>query len=260
MRSVVHDEHLERDHWWFRARRRIFARLLAHHGLPRSAGTPWILDLGPGSGVNLDVLAKRGRLVSLDLSARSLETCAELARELGVRSDLTRADATRLPFRTGSLPLVCALDVLEHLPDDRAALAEIQRVLGPEGRLLLSVPAHPWMWGRQDVLAEHVRRYRRAELVERLEAAGFEILKLSYFNTLLFAPIAALRLLMRPFLAQSAARGSDLSVRLPFGLDAALYWSFAIEAGWLTRQSLPFGVSLLGLARPRPAAGGRPRA
>lgn len=255
MRSVVHDEHLERDHWWFRARRRIFARFLDHHGLPAGAAIPWILDLGPGSGVNLDVLAARGRLVSLDLSARSLETCAALGRQLGATTELTRADATRLPFQSGSLPLVCALDVLEHLPDDRAALAEIRRVLRPDGRLLLSVPAHPWMWGRQDVLAEHVRRYRRRELTERLEAAGFEILKLSYFNTLLFAPIALVRLLMRPFLARSVQRGSDLSVRLPLGLDATLYWSFAVEAGWLTRRDLPLGVSLFGLARPRAPAG-----
>lgn len=249
MQAVVHDEHLERDHWWFRARRRIFARCLERL-VPRTPGG-WILDLGPGSGVNLDVLSNHGRLVSLDLSQRSLSTCRQVAAELGASSALTRADATRLPFLDHSLPLVCALDVLEHLPDDLATLREARRVLKPDGHLLLSVPAHPWMWGRQDVLAEHVRRYRRSELRAKVEAAGFEWVRLTYFNALLFPPIALVRLLMRPFLAHSTKRGSDLSVKLPFGLDGLLYWSFALEAGWLPRRNLPWGVSLLGLARPR---------
>ena len=182
MKAVVHDEHQERDHWWFRARRAIFSDFLAERvALPEN---PRVLDLGPGSGVNLEVLEPLGRLTNLDLSRFSLERLGEL----GACGALVQGNAERLPFRDASCDLVCALDVLEHLDDDRAALAEIHRILAPHGALFFSVPAHPWMWGRQDVLAEHRRRYRRRELAARLLAAGFDLQKLSYFNTLLFPP------------------------------------------------------------------------
>ena len=248
MKDVVHDEHLERDHWWFRARRDIFRAVLeARTELPRPMR---VLDLGPGSGVNLSVLAPLGQLVNLDLSRVSLERLPELATDGVDSGEAVQADATRLPFAARSFDLVCALDVLEHLDDDRAALTEIRRVLRPGGTFLFSVPAHRWLWGRQDVLAEHRRRYRREELAERVLAAGFELDRLSYCNTLLFPPIAAVRLAMRPFLSRTVRGGSDLSVQLPFGLDRALYALFALESRWLPRRDLPFGVSLLGLARP----------
>lgn len=248
MKAVVHEEHLERDHWWFRARRDIFRDFLAEQvALPSAAR---VLDLGPGSGVNLEVLEPLGALVNLDLSRVSLERLPPL----GDHGSLVQGNAEQLPFRSGSVDLVCALDVLEHLDDDLASLSDIRRVLAPTGALFFSVPAHPWMWGRQDVLAEHRRRYRRTELASRLLAAGFRVERLSYFNTLLFPPIAAVRLAMRPFLSKTSEGGSDLAVKLPFGLDEVLYRSFAVERHLLDRRDLPFGVSLLGLARPEAPA------
>ena len=244
MKAVVHDEHQERDHWWFRARRAIFRDFLNQRvQLPEN---PRVLDLGPGSGVNLEVLEPLGSLVNLDLSRFSLERLSEL----GPHGSPVQGNAERLPFQTGSCDLVCALDVLEHLDDDLAALVEIRRVLAPGGALFFSVPAHPWMWGRQDVLAEHRRRYRRSDLASRLLSAGFALERMSYFNTLLFPPIAAVRLAMRPFLSKTSEGGSDLAVKLPLGLDEVLYRSFAVERRILPDRDLPFGVSLIGLARP----------
>jgi hypothetical protein len=115
---------------------------------------------------------------------------------------------------------------------------------------LFSVPAFPFLWGRQDVLSHHKRRYRKLQLKERVEAAGLRVEHLTYFNTLLFPPIAAVRFMMRPLLARSVAKGgSDLSVKLPLGLDGLLYHSFACERAWVSRRTLPFGVSMLGWAR-----------
>lgn len=248
MQDVVHNEHLAQDHWWFRARRAIFDRVLDEQ-LP-SGRAARILDLGPGSGVNLPVLGARGRVTALDLSDVSLARC----RAAGA-PDCVRADATRAPFADASFDLVCALDVLEHIPDDVAALGEIERVLAPGGLFLFSVPAFRLLWGRQDVLSHHMRRYRRRELVERVRAAGLVIEHLTYFNTLLFPPIAAVRIAMRPLLERSVKKGgSDLSVKLPFGLDSALYHAFACERSWVTRHRLPFGVSMLGWARKADAA------
>lgn len=243
MQDVVHSEHLDSDHWWFRARRRIFERVLDEQ-LPGGRAAR-ILDLGPGSGVNLPVLGERGRVTALDLSEVSLARCKRAGAP-----DCVLADATRPPFAEASFDLVCALDVLEHIDDDEAALAGVRRVLAPDGLFLFSVPAFPFLWGRQDVLSHHKRRYRKLQLKERVEAAGLRVEHLTYFNTLLFPPIAAVRFMMRPLLARSVAKGgSDLSVKLPLGLDGLLYHSFACERAWVSRRTLPFGVSMLGWAR-----------
>ncbi len=232
-------------HWWVRGRRRIFGRLLAELvPLPESAR---VLDLGPGYGVNVDLLSGLGKLCVLDTNPESLISC----RRLGAKEQL-QADATHLPLFDESLDLISALDVIEHLDDDLAALRECRRVLKPTGWLLLSVPALRILWGRQDVLSEHRRRYGRSELRGRLEQAGFEVVRLSFFNTLLFPPILLVRLLMRPWLGRTVDRASsDFSFPLPFGLNGLLYRLFTAETPWLMRRNLPFGVSLLCLARPR---------
>ncbi len=159
----------------------------------------------------------------------------------------------RLPFADESFDLVCLLDVLEHLENDGAALEEYARVLKPDGTLFLSVPALPVLWGRQDVLSEHYRRYRRGPLAE-LVGRRFEIEHLTYFNTWLFPPILAVRLLMRPFLSRSVEAGSDFSTPTPFGADALLEKLFASEGNWVTRRRFPIGVSLLSVAHPRKKA------
>ncbi|MEM7203873.1 MAG: class I SAM-dependent methyltransferase [Planctomycetota bacterium] len=244
MREQVYAEYRQRaeEHWWFRARRHIFGKLLdAHVPLPQGAR---ILDLGPGSGVNLPILRDRGAVTTVDLSRDSLDDC----RAQGARH-LLEADASAPPLVDGSFDLVCALDVLEHLPDDAAALRAWRELLAPGARLLLSVPALSVLWGRQDVLSGHFRRYRRAALNSLLRDAGLRVERLSYFNSVLFPPILAVRLLMRPFLGRTAkGNGSDLSMTSP-ALDGALYRVFAAEAGWLRRRNLPLGVSLVGLAR-----------
>ncbi len=244
MREQVHERYRQqRDHWWFRARREIFDRVLAECAdLPGSAR---VLDVGPGSGINLPVLSPRGPVTVLDRDLDSARAC----RAEGADSVVV-ADAENLPFAEASFDLTCALDVVEHLDDDRSAMRELFRVTRPGGHLLLSVPAFSVLWGRQDVLSEHRRRYRRREIRGLLEDAGFAIERLSYFNSLLFAPILAVRLLSRPFLGKAVKSGkSDLDAKTPFGLDRVLYKMFASEAGWLTRRNLPVGVSVLALAR-----------
>ncbi len=244
MRESVHEEYRRQgeQHWWFRARRAIFAAFLdAHAPLAENAR---ILDVGPGSGVNLPVLAPRGRVTVLDLSAESLRDCRARGAD-----HVLRGDAAAPPLRPGSFDLVCALDVLEHLADEAASLAAWHRVLRPGGHLLLSVPALRVLWGRQDVLSGHHRRYRRTELRRHLANAGFEVQRVTYFNSALLPPILGVRLAMRPFLRRSVARGhSDLAVP-GFGLNTALERVFGAERHWLVKRDLPIGVSLLAWAR-----------
>lgn len=251
MKGAVRDDYREaatarRGHWWVRGRRDIFARLLDELvELPKQAR---VLDVGPGYGVNTTLLQDRGRLCVLDTDAGSLDSC----RALGA-SDLVLGDATSLPLADGSIDLLTALDVIEHLDDDLQALREFRRVLQPTGWLLLTVPALRILWGRQDVLSDHRRRYRRRQLRRQLAAARFEPARLTYFNTLLFPPILLVRLLMRPLLGRTVRNGSsDFGFPLPFGLNTLLHRLFASEARWLARHDLPVGVSLLCLARPAP--------
>lgn len=244
MKASLAQEYRESEHWFFRARRAIFQHVL-DAWVPLAPGAR-LLDLGPGSGVNVPVLRGRGRLAVVDVSRVSLDDCGDK----GAR-DLVLADASRPPFRTGSFDLVCALDILEHLDDDASAVREIRRVLAPGGALLVSVPAFGVLWGRQDVLSEHKRRYRRRGLELLLTENGFEVRRLTYFNAALFPAILAVRLAMRPFLRWTGAGGSDLTVPAPLGLDRLLYRAFAAERGWLVRHDLPVGVSLLALAAPR---------
>ncbi len=250
MKSAVREEYREAAaarsaHWWMRGRQDIFARVLDELvALPEQAR---ILDVGPGHGVNLSLFHHRGRLCVLDSDQGSLDSCQVLGAK-----DLVRGDAQRLPFGDATMDLVSALDVIEHLDDDLLALRECCRVLKPGGWLLLTVPALHLLWGRQDVLSEHRRRYRRRQLRECLATAGFEVKRLTYFNTLLFPPILMVRLLMRPLLGRTVRNGrSDFSFPLPLGLNGLLHRLFAAEAWWLVKSDLPIGVSLLALARPQ---------
>jgi len=229
---------LERTHWWFRGRRTIVLGLLAD----RLEGSPLdVLDFGCGTGGMLDGLGRFGHVVGVDADVRAVE----LSRSRGHDVRHIVGDAS-LPFDDGSFDAVTALDVLEHLREDVAALRELRRVLRPSGVLLATVPAFQSLWGDQDVVSHHFRRYRAPQLASRLRDAGFEVERTTYFNTLLFPPIAAIRvgrrLWRRPRAAQSDFElGSNR-------FDGVLARVFRCEAPILARRSLPFGVSALAIA------------
>lgn len=225
---------LDSSHWWYVARREILAALIERAiRLPKDAT---ILEIGCGTGHNLDMLGRFGRIdaIELDEEARGLAS-----RRLG------------RPVLDGRLPdiadtieerydLVTLLDVLEHIPDDRAALSCIPQLLRPGGRLLLTVPANPWMWSAHDAVHHHHRRYSKRDLSRLLRGAGLRIDLLSYFNSLLFPPVAAVRLI-------GQLRGStDSDDRMPSSMvNSTLRAIFASERHLVGRLPLPFGVSLV---------------
>lgn len=231
---------LERDHWWFTARRVIFHRLLAT--LPATPDAT-ILDIGPGAGVFTAELQRYGTPIGVEFEA---ENAAFVRERTGL--EVVEASATDMPFDDAIASLVVAGDVLEHVPDDAAAAQDIARVLAPTGSLLLTVPAHPSLWSSHDVAAHHQRRYTEASLRAVLEGGGLTIDYLTPYNVALLPPIAAVRALQR-------VRGRRDEAHSDFSLPAApvnraLHAAFAAEAGPIARRRrLPFGVSLLVLAR-----------
>ena len=142
---------------------------------------------------------------------------------------------------------VTMFDVLEHIPDDAQALQIVNRKLKPGGRVALSVPAYMWLWGQQDVVNQHCRRYTSPELREKLQAAGFVIERMTYFNTILFPPIAAIRLVARYSNRPQSKDGDFAYIRR--SSNTFLLTLFAAERVFLRYFNFPFGVSLFATAR-----------
>jgi SAM-dependent methyltransferase len=237
--TYEHEARLERTHWWFRGRRKILSRILAKLDLPSGAR---VLDLGCGTGANGPVLAENGRFV-VGVDASSVPLGLGGARGHAGR---LRGDALRLPFADRSFDLVVALDVLEHLDDDHAAARELGRVARPGAGLVVFVPALEILWGLQDDVSHHRRRYGRRGLIEAVQAGGFEVERTTFFNSLLFPPILAARLAMR--LRRPATVESENQIGGPLA-NAVLGGIFGLEAPLLDRIDLPIGVSLACIAR-----------
>ncbi len=230
------------SHWWYQGRRQILDRFL--QGLdPPLPPIARILDVGSGTGSNGAVLRRYGDAIGVDFEPLALSLSESMDSGHVYR---VCADATRLPFADGSFDLVTCLDLLEHLEDDQTGARELARVVRPGGAVVSFVPAFRALWGFQDDISHHKRRYRKRQFVELFESARLDVVRATYFNTMLFAPIFVTRKLMqfhRPKRIESENQiGGPIAQRL-------LGKIFAAEAPLLERVDLPFGVSLAVVAR-----------
>jgi SAM-dependent methyltransferase len=240
----------EDHHWWFRGRRNVIEVVLRQHLPPDSNRR--ILDVGCGTGGNIPLLQRFGQVEGLDGSTEALALCR---KRLGPAFPLHQGHLPEaLP--PGPYDVVTAFDVLEHIPDVVGALQGIRSVLGPDGLLVLTVPAHAFLWSWHDVVHHHQRRYTVELLTEHLAAAGLRLRWSSYFNSLLFPAIAAVRLLER--MAPRREKNtlySDIGVAPGSGLtNQVLEAVFSSERHLVPRVSLPFGVSLVAVASPEAAS------
>ena len=233
------DSRLQEGHWWYVGRRQLFGDLL--RGLSLSPDVA-ILEVGTSAGTNLRMLRELGftNVTGLDFSDEAIRLCAE--KGLGI---VRKGDITAMPFDENAFSLVLATDIIEHVDDDARALAEIARVLEPGGTALITVPAFPSLWGLQDIVSNHKRRYRIANLVARVEEAGLVVERRFHFNYLLFGPIWAARQLMK-VVRHDFGSESEVNTPLMNRLLAAL---FRLDVATAPHLSPPFGVSILALAR-----------
>lgn len=230
-------------HWWFVARRRILAAVIARMMDGRTAE---VLEVGCGAGGNLAMLGRFGRLAAVELDP-------DLRRAASERSGLEIMEGwlpDGLPVDAPRFGLVAALDVVEHVEADAASVRRMAGLLAPGGLLVVTVPAYRWLWSEHDTSHQHKRRYTRSQVEALMRDSGLEIARSSYFNTLLF-PLVALARIVGNALGRSG--GNDAALPGPL-VNATLTAIFGIERWIVPYVSLPFGVSVLCIGR-KPGAG-----
>jgi SAM-dependent methyltransferase len=234
---------LEQWHWWFRGRRRILESVLSRE--LEGGRSSRIISLGCGPAEGLLWLERfvepGGRIVGVDVEPLH-------ARRVSPNIEYLIGAVEALPLTSQSFDVVLALDVLEHLDDDAAGLREAARLLKSGGLLLLTVPALPSLWGGQDVVSHHRRRYIKRTLSDVFSRAGLQTPHITYFNTLLFAPVAAVRWTRRA-LGSDEREQSDFEDSRPGLINEILADIFSSERHLITRMTLPFGVSLMATLR-----------
>jgi len=236
--SIMYE--VEGAHWWFVGRRRIIEGFISKACRDLGELQPRILDVGCGTGANLQMLSQFGVAEGVDVSEEALDFCR--ARGL---PQVKLGAAESLPYEDKSFDLVTGLDVVEHLDDDIAGLREMRRVLRPGGRAVLFVPAFMFLWGVQDDISHHRRRYTLPELKQQLRAAGLAVERASYANLTFFAPILIGRLLMR-VTGWRPASENNITIGALNGLLGRI---LGAESWWLQRMSFPFGVSIVCVAK-----------
>jgi len=226
----------ERDHWWFRGRRDFIASAMSRAGLPENA---CVLDAGCGSGGNLPLLRQFGRVFGFEYDA----TAEAAARARGIATVAHGSLPDGIPFSGTSFDAIGLFDVLEHLEHPVASLQALRDRLTPDGALVITVPALPWLWGPHDEVHQHFRRYTAATLRGHLRDAGLRVEYLSYFNTLLLPLALVQRVKERTF-------GYAVNDLTPSpAVNGLLYRIWRLEGAWIPRWRAPIGLSLLAIAR-----------
>lgn len=235
-RMAAHDT----THWWYRARREILSDYLTRFGdLPKGAR---ILEIGCGTGHNLPMLAQFGEVDAIEIDETAAAKASErLGKKVG-SSPLPELEGVA----PGSYDLVAVLDVVEHVEDDIAALKAIATALKTGGKILITVPAHQWMWSAHDVVNHHKRRYSKDSLTAALDQAGLKWRKLRWFNSLLFPVAVAAR-----FAGKLMGKDDSDDSPPPKLLNSLFEGVFGLERHLLGRVPMPPGLSIIVLASPK---------
>jgi SAM-dependent methyltransferase len=245
MDRIVYDRMAAHDttHWWYRARREILSDYLTRFGdLPKDAR---VLEIGCGTGHNLPMLAQFGEVDAIEIDETAAAKASErLGKKVG-SSPLPELEGVE----PGSYDLVAVLDVVEHVEDDVGALQAMARALKPGGKILITVPAHQWMWSAHDVVNHHKRRYSKGTLMAALEKSGLKARKLRWFNSLLFPVAVAAR-----FAGKLMGKDDSDDSPPPKALNTLFEGVFGLERHLVGRIPMPPGLSIIVLASPKEAA------
>jgi SAM-dependent methyltransferase len=232
------EKQVEGFHWWFSVRRKLLKSILSTLPLPLAS---LALDIGCGTGANLKILGSTGlNVIGIDRSIYALSLTTKK-----IDSPLINGDVNELPIRPESVGLILAADVLEHLENDLNGIHEFYQALKKGGLLILTVPAFSFLGGIQDIVTGHKRRYSKKDILNKLRAEGFDILRSSYFNFFLFFPILLARRIISLFALKI---DSENEINFPL-INFFLKAIFSLELYLLKYVSFPFGVSIFCVAR-----------
>lgn len=232
---------VEDRHWWYRGMETITRAMLERW---IHAPTPRILDAGCGTGAAMTTyLAEYGQVTGVDLFPQALEFCRKRNAPR-----LARASVLNLPFASASFELVTSFDVLYEraVASEVTALSEFLRVLTPNGRLLLRLPAYDWLRGQHDKNVHTNHRYTKKLVKELLEQSGFIVEHLSYANTWLF-PLAAIKRLSERIFPPKDNQ-SDLALNAGV-FNNIFKFILASEAPFAAHIGLPYGLSVIAVGR-----------
>lgn len=243
MEETLYHLHYEQEtsHWWFAARSEIVRSIIEKFGGLKSGDT--ILDVGCGTGAILSQLSKKYNTVGIDMSPLAVE----YSKKRGLK-DVSVMRVQEFPRERYNVRAALLLDVIEHIDDDIGVLRTVREILEPDGRVIITVPAYPWLWSAHDLANHHVRRYTARTLRQTLDRAGLEPVKLTYYNTFLFPLAVVKKMIDRRLSKEEASKGVDQ----PSGFVNGLFrWVFASERAFVASMRFPYGVSLLVVAKPK---------
>lgn len=229
---------LEDQHWWFQGRAAIALHLIKHFCVIDKQ--EHFLDVGCGTGMMLQKLSDLRTSVGIDSSSLAIEYAKTRGLKHIFCGDLSHLDTTQWSFRVALL-----LDVIEHVEDDIGLLRQVHQCLLPQGQVVITVPAYPWLWSQHDVINHHYRRYTASSLKKSLQCSGFHIQKISFFNTFLFLPA-----MLKKFMDRNS-KIVDATTTIPKvsdRLNIILQFIFASERHLLPYINFPFGISLIAIA------------
>jgi len=231
----LHKKHQEvqETHFWFRVKDNLLLDIAEKYFEPNGN----VLDFGCNYGHSTKLLQSKGfDAYGVDVSTPAIN----YGHSIGIKNIFLEAEKT---FDKNFFDAVIALDVIEHIEDDQKALEYLVDFTKPGGIIVLMVPAHMFLWGVQDIISHHFRRYSVESLKKLIKSNGkVKIVRKSYFNSFLFLPIALVRLFTRFFVRNP--RESDLDMNNSV-LNKILYFVFDLERRLLKYIQMPFGVSLL---------------
>jgi len=229
----------EDTHWWHKAKRRFIGQFIDAYVQKKKVT---ILDVGCGTGKNMEELSQYGNVWGIDVSEEALSFC----KKRGI-AQITKGEIEHLPFNDDTFDVVCALDVLEHV-NDGLSVREIKRVLKDNGFIIITVPAFSWLWSKWDEILHHKRRYTKKQVEDILIREGFAIKRNTYIHSFLILPSLIIRKLKQ---LQPKPYTSDFQINNK-AINNFLLFVSKLEQKWINRYDMPFGTSILCMAQKKP--------